>query len=494
MEIIRRVPVVARVIALFLFVAVGVGLSQIPDSHPPGSQTPDTESTLPSGRQFSPPHYLANPDVPPDVAFGSLGIGIDPYVNDFAWTTFVALNWPASDIEKGVPNRQNLIGGSPRGAHGFYHQNEALPPGPTVWETFKDAKDIYLNPPVKPTPFNAPESIPEACRELALQNPSAARRTMTMITKASETLSDVRQAFTMSPLIDLNGELVRYEVKVNETYYNFIVDHGYYDSRKQPSGDVNFPEGANDRNGLGAIRVKAAWKVMSKPGAKFPDDPKRFFTTEALIYNEITKTCSKQLMGLVGLHIVQKTQNFPRYVWATFEHVDNAPTPDEIKNGEAAKKTWSFYDPASTAAWNVPPPPNDPAKWNVPVQVVRLVPVTGNAASGNSNFRPMLRALDPDGPTNPGNVWANYMLVGAQWMSPERTANPNQPKFLANVTMETYLQTEEPDENSPHGCINCHNAFALHTDGDFQMAQAWPQAPARARAIYLKSMALPGPR
>src|SRR3954454_19114893 len=130
MEIIRRVPVVARVIALFLFVAVGVGLSQIPASQTPNAQTPNTESKLPSGRQFSPPHYLANPDVPPDVAFGSMGIGIDPYVNDFAWTTFVALNWPASSLatEKGVPNRQNLIGGSPRGAHGFEHQNEALPP------------------------------------------------------------------------------------------------------------------------------------------------------------------------------------------------------------------------------------------------------------------------------------------------------------------------------------------------------------------------------
>ena len=79
-------------------------------------------------------------------------------------------------------------------------------------------------------------------------------------------------------------------------------------------------------------------------------------------------------------------------------------------------------------------------------------------------------------------------------MGPEMSANPNQPKFLANVMMETYLQTEEPDPNSPHGCINCHNTFAPNTDGDFQMQQAWPQAPARARAIFKKSMSLPGPR
>ena len=483
MEIVRRVPIVALVVASVVLVTVGVGVSQTPD--------PDPEP--PPGRQYTPPWYSASPEVPPDYVFQQAGaIGPDPFVTDFAWNTFIALNWPASSRQNGVPNRQNIVGGVPSSG-GIGERSKAMPMGPTVWETFKDAKDIFLNPPAKPSSFDAAESIPDACKGLGLQNAEAARRTMSMVTKTTEVLRDVRQAFTMAPLIDLNGELVRYEVKVNEPYYDFVVNNGYYDSRNQPTGGVNFPEGANDKSGIGAIRVKAAWKVMSKPGAKFPDDPKRFYTTDALIYDEATNTCSKQQMGLVGLHIVQKTESFPRYVWATFEHVDNAPTPDEIKSGAAAKKTWSFYDPASRAAWNVKPP-DDPTKWTTPVQVVRILPVTPNAERVNPLYQQMLHALNPGGPKIAANVWANYLLVGAQWGGMEMSPIPQEPKYMANTTMETYLQDPVEDPNSPHGCINCHNSFAQFTDGDFQMTQAWPHAAANAQAIAKKSLALPGPR
>jgi hypothetical protein len=198
-------------------------------------------------------------------------------------------------------------------------------------------------------------------------------------------------------------------------------------------------------------------------------------------------------MGLVGLHIVQKTESFPRYVWATFEHVDNAPAPDEIKSGAAAKKRWSFYDPNSRAAWNQKPP-DDPSKWTTPVQVVRILPVTPNANTVNPAFRQMLLALNPGGPNRPSNVWANYFLVGAQWGGFEMSPIPQEPKYMANTTMETYLQDPVDDPNSPHGCINCHNAFAPFTDGDFQMTQAWPHADDKADAIAKKSLALPGPR
>ena len=103
----------------------------------------------------------------------------------------------------------------------------------------------------------------------------------------------------------------------------------------------------------------------------------------------------------------------------------------------------------------------------------------------------MLHALSPG---IPGNVWANYFLVGAQWGQPEMSAPPNEPDYMANTSMETYLQEPIDDPNSPHGCINCHNKFATFTDGDFQMTQAWPHAPAKSEAIAKKSLALPGPR
>ena len=39
----------------------------------------------------------------------------------------------------------------------------------------------------------------------------------------------------------------------------------------------------------------------------------------------MTNKCSKELLGLVGLHIVMKTAQFPQWLWATFEQMNNAP-------------------------------------------------------------------------------------------------------------------------------------------------------------------------
>lgn len=431
-----------------------------------------------SGRQFTPPWYNVSPEVPPDLVLQQGGaIGFDPFVNDFAWNTFIALNWPASSRFRGVPDRSNIIGGTAqRGGEGG---GAGKPNGPTVWETFKDTNDIFLNPPSPPGPFNASELIPPACQGLAQANPQAARRTLVTTSKVSDVLRDVRQAFTHAPLIDLNGEPVWYEVKVNETYFDFVVNNGYYDSRKQPKTGLDFPAGANDAKGIGAIRVKAAWKVLGDAKSRFPDDPKRFYAVDALVFDGSTGKCSKRQMGLVGLHIVQKTDTFPRYVWSTFEHVDNAPTQAEISNGSAAKKRWNFYNGASNAVPNQPP---KDGQWSTPVQVVRVVPIDGNPAAANAAFRPVFAALRAD------NVWQHYQLVAAQWGGQEMSAPPAQPKFLANTTMETYLQQPVEDAKSPHGCINCHNTFAPGTDGDFQLKRAWPHATESAKAIVTQSL------
>jgi hypothetical protein len=120
------------------------------------------------------------------------------------------------------------------------------PTGPTVWETYKDTADIFLNPPVKPAPFNAVESIPPSCKSLAIASPQAARRTLWQNAKVSDVLRSFEQAFTMAPLIDQNGEKVWYEIKVNQAYYDYVVNNGFYDSRKQKGKVISFPASSND--------------------------------------------------------------------------------------------------------------------------------------------------------------------------------------------------------------------------------------------------------
>ena len=49
-------------------------------------------------------------------------------------------------------------------------------------------------------------------------------------------------------------------------------------------------------------------------------------------------------MGLTGLHIIHKTKNSPQFIWATFEHVNNAPNKNEIKNKNNLLKWYTFYN------------------------------------------------------------------------------------------------------------------------------------------------------
>jgi len=67
------------------------------------------------GRQYKPPYYVFSPDIPHDVVSHDSGaIGLQPFVNNLAWETFIAINWPVPDVllERGVPDRMKVIGGT----------------------------------------------------------------------------------------------------------------------------------------------------------------------------------------------------------------------------------------------------------------------------------------------------------------------------------------------------------------------------------------------
>ena len=432
----------------------------------------EAQTNPPTIRQFDPPYYVFSPDPPHDLTANTGAQGNQPYVDSMAWDVFIALNWPAPNplTQRGVPDRQNIIGG-------FYQPGEgggkSSPVGPTVWETFKGTNDIYLDPPVKPTAFDVGESVPPACRSLAAANPVAARRTLVMKSKFDDVLRGTKQA-DGNRLVDQNGQDVWYEVKLNRVYYDYVVQNQFYDSRKQTGKTIAFPASSNVTAAPGTIKVKAAWKVMGPSGTKQPDDPSKFYTTQALVLDPDTGKCSQQMLGLVGLHIVMKTKTFPQWLWATFEHAANAP--DQMA-GPQPNMTYNFYSAAcANCAVNTPPTKAQP---QVPTQVMRVVPIDGLAETKNALYQAAFKTLRPD------NVWQNYMLVDAQWGAKKESPSiPNQPQFLANTTLETYLQAA----TNPNGCINCHGAFAAKTDFDFQLKFANPQN----KALLLDLLKVPG--
>jgi hypothetical protein len=185
-------------------------------------------------------------------------------------------------------------------------------------------------------------------------------------------------------------------------------------------------------------------------------------------------------IGLVGLHIVQKTTDFPDQIWSTFEHVDNVP--DDPATAPPGKR-WSFFDPASTAKPNTKPkcptPGMSPCDWQPasshttaltgPTQVARLNKIS------NSQNQPALTQINDAVraaliKVNPSSVWQFYRLVEAQWRHGAGFF-PSGP--VANVTMETYKQ--------PDSCMACHEGATAvdditKADFTFELKLAWKPA------------------
>src|SRR5262249_19719021 len=127
----------------------------------------------------------------------------------------------------------------------------------------------------------------------------------------------------------------------------------------------------------GALDVKAAWMDM-----KNVSNPERYYTRPALALDPATLTCSPIIVGLVGLHIVQKTPSRPQWIWSSFEHVDNVPPALEgaqLSFNDGSGKTMPRSDP------NGGFPPDDWANPKV-YNVVRVKPVHTSTEMTNAGY------------------------------------------------------------------------------------------------------------
>jgi hypothetical protein len=69
-----------------------------------------------------------------------------------------------------------------------------------------------------------------------------------------------------------------------------------------------------------ALDVKSAWIDMTNV-----PNPGRYYKRAAFVFDPAKNTCSQIIVGLVALHIVQKTDSRPQWIWSTFEQMDLVP-------------------------------------------------------------------------------------------------------------------------------------------------------------------------
>jgi hypothetical protein len=424
-------------------------------STPPATPAPAPQPSPVRSAAATGPAIVLSPTLPADVSFGNT-VTLPALQRDFdifSWNSFIAVVWPPGPGGTGDPSQKP--GEGPTGDN------------PTVFETYKDVSTVFL-PGGKAPVWDAPPVIPPAC----LQAFKPGMKVLSQIGKTPGLLDETVQPFDTGPLVDQNQVYTRFEIVVNRSMFDYILANTLYSQAGQKAfaGPVKFPCGTG--NQVGAVMIKAAWKVLGEG-----DDPSRFHKSQALVYTPKTtnppveESCVAQTVGLVGLHIGHKVNSAPQWVWSTFEQVDNVPTAADVKSG-TLKAHYNYFDPAcKTCAVNeAPPRPWVPNLKTTPAsQVVRVDTIPDfahvSADEQNKTALGLLRGV------NEKSVWQYYALISTQWPTDPGPGNCNAsatdplgnpaPQFLANTTLETYIQGQTPNVSS--SCIECHGNAAMTT-------------------------------
>jgi hypothetical protein len=479
--------------------ALGGAKAQAAEPQPGGKGPPPSVRELVAqfkdARAYPLPYDVPEPVVRQLVSAGQLAQA-QALFDVFSWQAFLALNSPAD------------VNGNPA-----LTQTPDNLQAPRVWEFFRESGSVFLQDGARPEPWGGTSTKKPAAQ--ASRREAAGRRLwMTNIGSpraghAPPLADESLQAFT-GPLVDLNGNWVRYEVLINKTEFDYIYQNELYNLDGQAAfsarGPIEFP--ANDGTKQhGSMELKLAWKQLAGN-----DDPTRFFVRQAQVVHydagpdgvlKIGRT-TLETMGLVGMHIAVRTQSSPTWIWATFEHVDNVNV-NPLLGGVRPPLRPNFYNPETPVA-----PVNVLAAHNArttagaalttwaenltttPTQVLQVLPVPGGTEYVNSLVQEQLR--------NQGSIFQYYKLIGTQWptepkfpafpggmlfgtndsAAPEsivyKTPGKVVPVYLANTTMETFFQLGNQkagplaeDDRLPSGvvsdsqivfgtesCVGCH--------------------------------------
>jgi len=412
------------------------------ESVSPGASPPtQTAGSVPDFICRQPPQL--QPSLPADSAFLT-----QADINCFVWQEFIALNWAASTTVPGEPD-------TGKGAAQFGDPTDG---SRIVWQTYKLADDVFLPNAQEPAPWGG-GTAPQ---------PSLWMTSKFSATPALDQLNDIFEPGKHTVTAQ-NGTLVRYEIRMNRDEFEYIRANGLYNAVNQynavqPNGPgISLPDGSAQfatYGKVGAIEIKAAWLELTDASLR-----PRYKTMEAQICPDKTgQNCRTAIVGLVGLHIAHKTSSMPQWVWATFEHVDNAPDKNEVR-GNQLKASYAFYNPAcdtSRCPPNQTPTPDPPSPSDPPTQVVEMTPLPDEVKSLNQAVQSLIAQQNPD------SVWQYYRLVnviwpqsgvkipaGAQVPLDQGSATPTlEMGGVANPVLETYVQQTAT-------CFDCHSYAAV---------------------------------
>ncbi|KUM05165.1 hypothetical protein KIF53_13130 [Chromobacterium subtsugae] len=304
--------------------------------------------------------------------------------------------------------------------------------------------------------------------------------------KDDRPLDEYLQAGPDGMLVDQNGRLVYYSMYLNDVFANFVKEQGLNSAERirDFNPGINYP--------VGTLTLKAAWKVLSSEEQKRNDVSHKFYTRTAEVYPlkkrgkgfELDRTYPQEVvLALVGLHVVGTTRHHEEMIWASFEHVDNAPDVDagaiQDPKTPVSDRDWSFYaknTPLSACNQNLASSGklelDETRQTFTPVtQVCRMYPYGSGPDKQPANAA-NIKALNTAVRNKLEGPWNNYFEVGAIWFDTQKgkplQANCNfQPGAnqcgvvlagstrLSNAAIETFTQSQSSMDN----CFACHQTM-----------------------------------
>ena len=390
------------------------------------------------------PTPVISPQMPADVCIpnGFPGIALD-YFDDYSWRALAALVWPAAPGHRGVPASAKAI----------------VTAGPRVFETYKPLWEI----------FHADGSAPAGAFDTydgATASPCGVTAHFgDVIIGSASGIDDIGQAgigVLDPPLVAQNGRYVRTLTLFNRIAFDHIVRNRYFLRDHLPEVPSPRPERPVIDFPIGSVAVKSAWvDVTDLPAALV----QRFYTRTALMKRATASGCARVTVGLIGLHIAQKTVSRPQWIWSSFEQVDAVPpkwadSPGAFALNDGTDARMPEQNPLSLA-----PLAPEPVR---PYNVARAAdaPILTATELTSYGYRHLLA----------GTPWQHYRLIVTQW--PRLEGNQADPipasvdgsvantfpgsgafSAFANVTMETFDQ-----KGVQLGCMSCHNRARMTTD------------------------------
>ena len=381
--------------------------------------------------------------------------------NCFAWQEFIALNWVASTTQRGQPNTAVA-------PNTFGTPNDQRA---TVWETYKESDEVFLADAKNPGQWNYKQGSSDNVKVLGgLRSEVGAQPVLD--------LNEIGQASQGHPWLTAQNKLLTlYERRMNEDEYNYIVKNNLYNATVQQtfvvSPGISLPDGTPSSASYGptgSIETKAAWLELPNP-ADWP----RYKTSKAVVTYPGQKP-KTVVVGLTGLHIIHKTALGQQFVWATFEHKQNAPDVTEVANKTLAP-SYTYYNrnciPSTDyykCVANANPATVNGGKnpYDAPIQTVRQTPIASRA---NDDVVGLNRYVWSQviAKQNPDSVFLNYELVNTLWSNQNTTVQPGariplvaaelspglSQEPVASTMLETYVQNLT--------CLSCHASAPIAT-------------------------------